>query len=167
LWLTKVGYAALKREDILTEDEENLQQYLLMRVKTSAFRKAKSPKNETSGKAKKPKWATYKETLKLFQNAPEPENIFDYLSEERGLWKTTIEAHLVTLYESWDISLSEILKLTEFSNLKKIKTVITDNFSGKVEALRPIKDILDENWEKSVSYFDIKLAVAMIEKWDL
>jgi hypothetical protein len=44
--MTKVGYAALKREDILIEDEPNLQQYLLMRVKSSAFRKAKSPKKE-------------------------------------------------------------------------------------------------------------------------
>jgi superfamily II DNA helicase RecQ len=167
LWLTKVGYAALKREDILVEDEENLQQYLLMRVKSSAFRKAKSPKTKSSGKAKQPKWATYKETLKLFQNAPKSDNIFEYLSEERGLWKTTIEAHLVTLYESWDLSLNEILKLTEFSNLKKIKTVITDNFSGTVEALRPIKDLLDESWEKSISYFEIKLAAAMMGKWDL
>lgn len=167
LWMTKVGYAALKREDILIEDEVNLQQYLLMRVKSSAFRKAKTSKKETSGKPKQPKWATYKETLKLFKTAPESENIFDYLSEERGLWKTTIEAHLVTLYEGGDISLSDILKLTELSNLKKIKAVILDNFSGKVETLRPIKDLLDESGEKSISYFEIKLAVAMMGKGDL
>lgn len=167
LWLTKVGYAALKREDILQEDEENLQQYLLMRVKSSAFRKAKTSTKAGTGKAKQPKGATYKETLKLFQNAPESENIFDYLSKQRDLGKTTIEAHLVTLYEDWDLSLNEILKLTEFSNLKKIKIVILDNFSWTVAALRPIKDILEENWEKSISYFDIKLAVAMIGKGDL
>jgi hypothetical protein len=47
LGLTKVGHAALKREDILKEDEENLQQYLLIRVKSSAFKKAKSSKKET------------------------------------------------------------------------------------------------------------------------
>jgi hypothetical protein len=52
--MTKVGYAALKREDILKEDEENLQQYLLMRVKSSAFKKAKSSSKSSTG-IKKPK----------------------------------------------------------------------------------------------------------------
>ena len=174
LGMTKVWHAALKREDILKEDEENLQQYLLMRVKSSAFKKAKSPSKSTSG-VKKPKGATYKETLQLFQNLHqsgpdtylESDELISQISEERGLWKTTIESHLVTLYEAWDLSLNNVMKLTEFSNLKKIKTVIADNFSWTVEALRPVKDLLEESWEKTISYFEIKLAVAMIGKWDL
>ena len=174
LWMTKVGYAALKREDILIEDEPNLQQYLLMRVKSSAFRKAKSPKKDSSG-IKKPKGATYKETLQLYKNLHQSwpdtflssDELITQISEERGLWKTTIESHIVTLYDNWDITLNQVLKLVEFSNLKKIKIIITDNFSWTVETLRPIKDLLDESWEKSISYFEIKLAVAMLAKGDL
>jgi superfamily II DNA helicase RecQ len=174
LGMTKVWYAALKREDILIEDESNLQQYLLMRVKSSAFRKAKSPKKESSG-IKKPKWATYKETLQLYKNLHQSgpdiflpsDELISQISEERGLWKTTIESHIVTLYENWDVSLNQVLKLVDFGNLKKIKSIITDNFSGKVEALRPVKDLLDEKWEKDISYFEIKLTVAMLWKGDL
>ena len=80
-----------------------------MRVKSSAFKKAKSPSKTASG-VKKPKGATYKETLQLFQNLHqsgpdtylESDELISQISEERGLWKTTIESHLVTLYESWD-----------------------------------------------------------------
>jgi ATP-dependent DNA helicase RecQ len=173
LGLTKVGHAALKREDILKEDEENLQQYLLIRVKSSAFKKAKSSKKETW--TKKPKWATYKETLQLFQNLYQSgpntflsaQELISQISDERWLWKTTIESHIVTLYENWDLSLNEVLKLVEFSVLKTIKNIITENFSWTVDALKPIKDLLEESWDKNISYFEIKLAVAMIGKWDL
>jgi hypothetical protein len=65
------------------------------------------------------------------------------------------------------LSLNNVMKLTEFSNLKTIKKIIADNFSWTVEALRPVKDLLEESWEKEISYFEIKLAVAMIWKWDL
>jgi uncharacterized protein YpbB len=51
--------------------------------------------------------------------------------------------------------------------LKKIKTIVDEQFSGSVEKLRPIKDILEEQWDKEISYFDIKVAVAMIGKADL
>jgi hypothetical protein len=55
-----------------------------------------------------------------------------------------------------------VLKLVDFGHLKNIKKVITDNFSGKVEALRPVKDLLDESGEKNITYFEIKLVVAML-----
>ncbi|MCP4523171.1 MAG: DUF559 domain-containing protein [Candidatus Gracilibacteria bacterium] len=164
--LTSMGKIALKREDIFKEYEQELQQYLLMRVKSSAFRKTKNGSKDTSG-VKKPKGSTYIETLKLFQNAPDSENIFDYLSQQRGLGKTTIESHIITLYENGDISLNEVMKLVTFSHLKKIKSVITDNFSGTVEALRPVKDLLEESGDKSISYFEIKLAISMAGKGDL
>jgi hypothetical protein len=37
------------------------------------------------------------------------------------------------------------MKLCDFNNLKIIKKIITENFSGTVEALRPVKDLLEEN----------------------
>jgi hypothetical protein len=36
------------------------------------------------------------------------------------------------------------LKLVSFAHLKKIKTIVDEQFSGSVEKLRPIKDILEE-----------------------
>ena len=166
LGLTKVGYAALKREEILKDDEPNLQEFLHMKVKNGAFKKANTSSTKSSG-VKKPKWATYKETLSLMEKAPENIDIVEYISDQRWLGKTTIESHIVTLYESGDLSLNTVLKFTEFSNLKIIKTIITENFTGSVEALRPVKDLLDENGHKDIPYFDIKLAVSMMQKWDL
>jgi hypothetical protein len=63
LGLTKVGFAALKREEILKDDEKNLQEYLHMKVKNGAFKKAKT---SSSTKASKPRAQTYKETKDLF-----------------------------------------------------------------------------------------------------
>jgi uncharacterized protein YpbB len=60
-----------------------------------------------------------------------------------------------------------MLKLTEFSYLKSVKNIVAESFSGKVEKLKPVKEVFEENGEKEVSYFDIKLALAMIEKGDL
>ena len=60
-----------------------------------------------------------------------------------------------------------MLKLTEFSHLKSVKNIVAESFLGTVEKLKPVKEILEENGEKEVSYFDIKLALAMIEKGDL
>jgi hypothetical protein len=63
-----------------------------MRVKSSAFKKAKSPSKSNSG-VKKPKGATYKETLQLVQNLHQSgpdifltsDELITQISEERGL----------------------------------------------------------------------------------
>lgn len=167
LGLTKVGFAALKREEILKDDEKNLQEYLHMKVKNWAFKKAKT---SSSTKASKPRAQTYKETKDLFHEFSKEFSWYEIIkkiSENRQMVLTTIESHLVKLYESWELSLNDMLKLTEFSHLKSVKNIVAESFSGKVEKLKPVKEILEENGEKEVSYFDIKLALAMIEKGDL
>lgn len=167
LGLTKVGFAALKREEILKDDEKNLQEYLHMKVKNGAFKKAKT---SSSTKASKPRAQTYKETKDLFHEFSKESSWYEIIkkiSENRQMVLTTIESHLVKLYETWELSLNDMLKLTEFSHLKSVKNIVAESFSGKVEKLKPVKEILEENGEKEVSYFDIKLALAMIEKGDL
>ena len=67
----------------------------------------------------------------------------------------------------WKIWLSDILNLTNFSNLKIAWDVIKKDFNWIVSELKPIKERLYELWYRNVSYFDIKLASAMIEKQDL
>lgn len=167
LGLTKVGFAALKREEILKDDEKNLQEYLHMKVKNGAFKKAKT---SSSTKASKPRAQTYKETKDLFHEFSKEFSWYEIIkkiSENRKMVLTTIESHLVKLYETWELSLNDMLKLTEFSHLKSVKNIVAESFSGKVEKLKPVKEILEENGQKHVSYFDIKLALAMIEKGDL
>jgi uncharacterized protein YpbB len=60
------------------------------------------------------------------------------------------------------LTLSEILKYSSLEKLKKIKEVIKTNnlWSDK---LKPIKDMLSSD----ISYFDVKIALAMIDKGDL
>ena len=166
--LTKVGFAALKREEILKDDEENLQQYLLMRVKSWAFKKAK--KSTSSTKTSKPRGETYRETKELFQNLSTEFSEYEIvkeISKQREMAITTVEWHLVKLYEGWEIMLNDIMKLTSFARLKSVKQVVAESFSWKVEKLKPVKEVLEENGNKEVSYFDIKLALVMIEKGDL
>jgi uncharacterized protein YpbB len=158
----------LKREEILKDDEENLQQYLLMRVKSWAFKKAKKSTNST--KTSKPRGETYRETKELFQNLSAEFSEYEIvkeISKQREMAITTVEWHLVKLYEGWEIMLNDIMKLTSFARLKSVKQVVAESFSWKVEKLKPVKEVLEENGNKEVSYFDIKLALVMIEKGDL
>jgi hypothetical protein len=59
------------------------------------------------------------------------------------------------------------LKFTNFSNLKQVKDVIINELSGVTNPLKPIKEKLAENDYKNISYFDIKMAIAMMDKKDL
>ena len=59
------------------------------------------------------------------------------------------------------------MKLISLANIKKIKEIINDNLWWNVEALKPIKSELEKSWEKNIDYFEIKIAIAMIGKWDI
>jgi len=79
----------------------------------------------------------------------------------------TIEAHIVTLYSGGEIGLTDVMKLVTFSHLKQVKDVLTQKEIPTTSALKPIKEALIESNYEKVSYFEIKLALAMIEKKDL
>ncbi|NCO31567.1 hypothetical protein GW891_01825 [bacterium] len=59
------------------------------------------------------------------------------------------------------------MKFTSFSKLKNIKDVIIKDLNSIVSELKPIKIRLEELGHKDISYFDIKIAISMIEKKDL
>ena len=89
------------------------------------------------------------------------------ISKERWVWVQTIEGHIVHLYGMGDISLMKVLDLVSLANAKLVKAVVkSDVILGSTE-LKPIKQKLEEQGNAWVSYFDVKLALAMIEKWDL
>jgi len=76
----------------------------------------------------------------------------------------TIESHIVTLYERGDISLIEVMNLIDFDNAKIIKTSLESDAILEQAELKPIKQKLEKSGNKDISYFDIKLTLAMIQK---
>lgn len=161
VWLTKLGRASFRNEQILREDEPELQNYLIMKVKTTAFRKNK--KSWVDKQNSKPKWSTYWETLQLYKGGSSLEEI----AQKRDMTILTIESHILKLYEEWDLLLHEVLHLVDFDNLKKVKSILQEHFWWISEKLKPLKEALEWSWEHQISYFEIKAALAMIEKWDL
>lgn len=157
IWLTTKWKVSLTRDYLLKEDDNDLQSFLSMRVKSSAFKKLKSDKEV------KEKVNTYYETLKLFKAWKSLKDI----SKTRELKILTIENHILSLYKDSEIWLNEIMWLVNFSNVTFVKQVINDDFLWNVEKLKPIKDKLEELWKKDITYFEIKTSIAMIEKKDL
>jgi uncharacterized protein YpbB len=79
----------------------------------------------------------------------------------------TIESHIVKLYELWELWLSEIMKFSKFANLTSVKNIIIWELNWVVDPLKPIKEALENIWKKEISYFEIKIAIAMMEKKDI
>ncbi len=158
LWITELGSAVIIRNTALKEALEELNSYVIWKVGfDNLFKKENKKQN------KKSKIDTKKETLKLLK---EWKNI-EEIASLRELTKITIESHIVDLYIYWDLNLIDILKLVSLSSIKEVKKVIKNNFSWEVERLREIKEILDKNWKNNISYFDIKIAIAMMQKGDI
>ena len=161
LWISELGSAVIVRNKALKEALEELNTYVVWKVWLSIHRKTSS---KTSKKgSSKPRGETYKETLELLKSWKDLKEI----SKLRELWMMTIESHIVKLYEDSQLSLMDIMKLVEFWSIKKIKEIIKENLWWNTEALKPIKEELEKSWEKDISYFDIKIAIAMMWKGDI
>lgn len=165
LGITQTGELALKKEQFLIDDNKELQHYIRMKLGGKpAFRADKNEViKEGSTKTATPRGATYDETLKLFEQGIS----LDEISKQREMWIQTIEEHICKLYGAGKVGLGEVMKLTPFSKAKIIKQIIDDVLSWDVSKLKPIRDAIIEAWEKSISYFDIKLTLVMIEKKDI
>lgn len=103
---------------------------------------------------------TYEETLRLFR---EQKNL-SAIADERGVTTTTIEGHIAKLYGRGIITLEEVSKLTLLENIEYARRIIETHFLGKVEKLREIKDTIEANGRTDIRYFDIHLAIAMMER---
>lgn len=153
--ISQSGIAALYNNSILFDEEKELQSSLYFKsrfIKKSSYTKGKETKIKIE------KIDTYTQTLKLLWEKLSLSEI----ATKREMTLQTIEEHIVKLYGLNKLTLSEILKYSSLEKLKKVKDVVKkENFSG--EKLKPIKDMLSGD----VSYFDVKIALAMIEKGDL
>lgn len=157
LSITQTWKVAIVKDFLLKDDNQDLQHLIRIRVGTKEVYKKQKEEKIT-----KEKIDTYKETLKLITEWKDLETIW----KERNLKTITIESHIVKLYEIWELWLTNIMKYTSFSNLKKVKEVISEN-SLETSTLKPIKEELEKNNKNDISYFDIKIAISMIEKKDL
>lgn len=161
IWITEYGGAALYKNIHITNNLADLNSYVMQKVKSTGKKWSKSTA-KTPGK-KSPKWQTYKETLVLYNDWKELKEI----SKIRELWLQTIESHIVHLYLQWDITLMSLLDLVEISQAKLIKWVLSSEIISESTELKPIRQKLEDIWEKDISYFAIKLTLAMLEKGDL
>ncbi|MEO8793955.1 MAG: DNA helicase RecQ [Daejeonella sp.] len=102
---------------------------------------------------KKEKGDTYKQTLNLYQEGLNPEEI----SKQRKMSLQTVYSHLAYLFLRGNINdLDEFVSWQEVENVKKAMAFLRQ----KSKAMKPIFDHLNE----SISYLKIRLALAVIEK---
>jgi len=140
---------------LLYNEEKSLQSSLYFKTKNILISAKKSEGNLKIQKIKVEKMDTYAQTLKLL----EEKLSLSEIALNRDMTLQTIQDHIIKLYNFNKITLSEILKYSSLEKLKMVREVIKkENFT--VDKLKPIKDMLS----KEVNYFDIKIALAMIEK---
>lgn len=160
--LTDLWEVSLKKEKVLRESEPELQEYLHMKVKSNAF-KSKSTLGGSKKSWESKKTWNYDMTLKLFKEWKDLKTI----AKEMDFKIMTIENHILKLYERDDLSLMDMMNLLDLNNLKEVKKIVEDFFWSNTDKLKPIKEKLEEEWFDTISYFEIKGALVMIEKRDL
>ena len=161
IWVTEYGGAALYKNVHITQNIVDLNSYVMQKVK-NASRKSSKSSSKSPGK-KSPKWQTYQDTLILFNQ----KKTLKEISTQRELGLQTIEWHITHLYLQGDISLMQIMTMIELGKAKLVKWVIESDAILEDIELKSIKQKLEDAWEKNISYFEIKLSLAMMEKWDL
>ncbi len=162
LRLTDYWRITLNREDYLKEENNSMQHFLKIKLWNKILKKQKKS-SKWWEKSRKKWWEnTYLETLKLFKDWKNTEEI----AKIREYKKQTIENHIIKLYLDEQISLAEIMKLINFSNIKEIKKIILD-FSMQNSKLKEIKDKVEEYSWANIERLEINICKAMMEKWDL
>ena len=162
VWITEYWWAALYKNVHITQNIVDLNSYVMQKVKNTS-KKSWTKVSQKSTRKKSPKGQTYKDTLILFNQWVSLKDI----SKHRELGLQTIEGHITHLYLQGDISLMQIMTMIELSKAKLVKWVIENDAILESIELKSIKQKLENIWKKNISYFEIKLSLALIEKWDL
>ncbi len=164
LGITETWKLSILRDSILKQDNLELQNYIRMKLGSKAiYQNQKKEKTSSKTSVSNNKISTYKETLELLNE----QKTIKEIEKERWLKRMTIESHIIKLYEYWELSLNNVIKYSSFSKLNEVKNIINNSFSWEIEALKPVKLKLEDLWFKDISYFDIKLAISMLDKKDL
>lgn len=159
--LTQKGLETIYDNKLLLSHNDAIQSSLYVKLKSLVSKnlpeKEKS-KSDGTLKIKIEKKDTYEETLKLYWEKMTLEDI----AQTRQLWLQTIQWHMVYLYQVGKISLLEMMKFSSLWKLKEIKELIQKE-PELMESLSQIKS----KCSAEISYFDIKIALALLEKNDL
>ncbi len=159
IWISLKWKDALLRNEILLQENMMLQASLFVKMQyLKETSSKKSGKNKKITQEKIEKIDTYTQTLLLYKE----KKTLKEIAVQRELWIQTIETHVVKLYENGKISLAEILVFSDIKKLQSIQQLI-EQHNLSTETLQPIKNICDVK----VTYFDIKIAIALIKKRDL
>lgn len=163
LGITELWEAVIYRDKQLRENLENLNTLLTAKVgidirKNKQKKKFLAHQGDTSTAP-----ASHEISLNLFLEGKSIEEI----ANQRGYTVSTIEWHIVKLYLDGKISIMKILSLTEMQNIQEIKKNILEYFPDWVEKLRDLKETIKQNIQKDMSYFDIHITLAMLEKKDI
>ncbi len=167
LWITELWKAVIYRDKALKENLDTLNQFVVWKVWLNIFKKNKSTKSWKSTWSSKQD--TFEESLKIIKENINLwfEKLIKKLEDDRWLKRMTLESHIVKLYSNWELTLFDILKLVKLQDIKKIKEIINEQLWWETEKLKPIKEKLEDIWEKNISYFEIKIAIEMMDKWDI
>nr|MDD3720508.1 RecQ family ATP-dependent DNA helicase [Candidatus Gracilibacteria bacterium] len=162
--LSERGRLAIFSNNVLLDEKDELHENLFM--KASRFlNKEKEAKKEKVKKLenvlKIEKIDTLTQTEELYDKGLSIEEI----ATQRELTKQTIEGHIVSLYSLGKIPLQKIMKISELEKLKFIKDFLL-NSQVEINKLSEIKTEIDKK-RKDISYLDIKVCLAMIEKKDI
>jgi len=165
IWLTEKWRLSIFDNNLLYAEKNELQSNLYLKANKFLNKPEKKEKSSKKSKEKNTikieKVDTYTQTLELFNKWLNT----DEIAKQRELTKQTIESHLISLYTYSKIPLNKIMNLSELKKLKFIKDFLEKN-KLKSNKLWEIKEAIDKE-NKNISYVDIKLCLAMIEKKDL
>lgn len=170
LWISEKWRVAIVRNYLLSNENKELQFFIRKKIWEKNIFKSKVWQNSVE-KPKREKWETFIETLKIFRELANQKNNLDEIlieiSEKRWLAKTTVWWHLAEVYVNWQMELFEILKFLDLEKIKIIKKVILEEVWIDLEKLKTIKEKLESIWRNDINYFEIKMAISMMEKKDI
>ena len=158
IWISSEWIEAIYNNNLLYNEEKSLQSSLYFKTRSLWKTSKTSDGKNKIQKIKVEKIDTYTQTLKFLEEKLSLEEI----AINRDMTLQTIQDHIVKLYNFNKLTLSEILKYSSLEKLKMVREVVKkENFNA--EWLKSIKEMLSGD----ISYFDIKISLAMIEKGDL
>ena len=158
IWVTDMGSVSISKNTYIVSRIRDLNSFVMHKVWNNKASIGWISSSKTSPQ-KLAKWQTCIETKKLFLAW----KMVSEIAKERELWTTTIEWHIVSLYSSWELWLHQVMPLIDLGSAKTLKPIILKN----TDSLKSIKEVYETQESQKISYLEIKIVQAMVEKGDL
>ncbi|MDP2103860.1 MAG: RecQ family ATP-dependent DNA helicase [Candidatus Gracilibacteria bacterium] len=132
----------------------------IVREKKAFVPKAERARAKKESRPKKDRKNTYEETLNLFRSGKS----LSAIAREREVTTQTIEVHIAKLYEGDQISTTDLAKVINVPRVQSFSNSIQKLFPDGTSYLKEIKDGLEKEHNETISYFEIRMAIAIREK---